>query len=94
MGLVWAFINTIAECVNAMVSNHNVRTERVVEFWLMMFCDIQWQDQCWQALGNLKSGLKNHLFLHLSSYPHGRCHKHHRLTLRIKNEQQRQRLPA
>ena len=62
MGLVWAFIDTIAECVNAMVSNHNVRRGQVVAFLMMMFCDIQWQDQCWQALGNLKSGLKNHFF--------------------------------
>ena len=33
---VWAFINVIAELVDEVVSNHSVRTARIVVFFVMM----------------------------------------------------------
>ena len=35
---VWAFINAITNLVAAVVSNHNVRTARIVAFFVMMLC--------------------------------------------------------
>ena len=52
---VWAFIDAIVELVDEVVSNHSVRTARIVVFFVMTPCnsaDAPKRIQCWQALGN------------------------------------------
>jgi hypothetical protein len=83
---VWLFINAIAELVDSVVSNHNVKIARIVAFFVMTPCDSFGKTNVGKHYETQKNVVKKLPFF-FHSHPNNppRCRPLiHRLTLTVK----------